>query len=303
MALKKGPAIRAEWLWKWQRRGIIKVVSLLGTRVLLVTGNSRPAKTYHRLDKRKNVAKGTVRYWLGRGIILVPRWDPLKLHYDPTVDKEVQDDGLDEELKKRGMFRLKDGSVIVLIYQHLGSILLFQRQQWHIQLERYAPELQRLSEELARLEKRATQEIEVLEICQGRMEEISEILARIEIREKTANAILHLMRSQISLAISGLKNVLTSKPMESLRLGLPANLTGLKTYLTNAQQQLGRIGKIRPVIRRLGLAYSCLNEVLESLDTRNAEKASQLIVKTSGILERTLQALEQPEDKIRPPTT
>ncbi len=127
MALKKEwPAIRAEWLWEWQERGTVKTSPLFGTRVLFVLCNSRPFKKWGRVEGGQPVFYKT-RYWLAEGVLLVPRWDPLESHFDPERDKGVEE-LTRKELGQRGMYRLEEGEVALLIYQHVEDVLHFKRQ-------------------------------------------------------------------------------------------------------------------------------------------------------------------------------
>ena len=311
MALKKGlPAIQARWLWDWQRRGSVRVESLLGTRVLIVQENGRPSKTYHR-ERDGKVTKETVRYWLGQGIILVPRWDLLDFHCDPVTDEGVKSLALNE-LKQRGMYRLKDGTILVLIYQHVEDTLHFQRQQWHIRLERYAAELQKISTLLAEIEKRALTRISLrkapgieptgelgrlMRHYQHRRGEIHQILVYIAPRERAAEILVHTLRRELQLNQKGIQGILSSKPMKDLLASVPAPIEGMKAYLVKIYLNLNQM-KVRPIVQPLKLAQHYLRGALGALDVGEPGRVVRQLELATENLRKAEQSLQHPKEKM-----
>ncbi|MBU4314731.1 MAG: hypothetical protein KJ821_08080 [Actinobacteria bacterium] len=304
MALKGGlPAVRAEWLWEWQEKGRLRTTSLFGTRVLIVDQSVYLGRVCHR-EKKAEVVKVTPHYWLGKGIFLVPRWDPLEKHRDPLADKGVESLSR-EELRARGMYRLEDGAIVLLIYQHVEDALHFQRQQHHIRLETYARELQRISVDLESIEAKAvaggiTDELGNLDADQRRRrQEIYRILTQLAARERAAEILLDILRREISLAKRNLCATLSSKPMKDFLAGVPVRrpktIEGLRAYLVRIYQSLNQI-KVRPLVTPLNLTQRRLREALGSLDVGE-------VVRLCSQLERAIKSLEAAEQVLKPSAT
>lgn len=309
MALKgKLPAIRAEWLWDWQKSGTIEVESLLGTVVLIVAKNAKPSKTcYQQRDDK--IIKNPSHYWLGQGVILVPRWDPLELHFDPIADDGVEALGL-KELRQRGMYRVNE-KILVLIYQHIEDALHFQRQQWHIHLETYATELQKISALLTEVEERAlakiflgvVPEIEAGELgtlaCRykRRREKIHQILVRIAPRERAAEILVHALQQELQLAERGIRGILSSKSMKDLLAGVPTSLEGLRAYLVKIYLNLNQI-KVRPIVRLLKLSQHYLRGGLGALAVGEIERFKHQLELAIKNLDKAQKSLQHPPEKI-----
>lgn len=317
MALKgKLPAIRAKWLWDWQRKGTIEVESLLGTMVLIVAKNAKPSKTcYQQRDDK--IIKNPIHYWLGQGVILVPRWDPLELHFDPIADDGVEALRL-EELRQRGMYRVNE-KILVLIYQHVEDALHFQRQQWHIHLKTYAAELQKISALLTEIEERALAKIflrEVPEIEAGelgtlarrykrRREEIHQILVRIAPRERAAEILVHALQRELQLAEKGIRGILSSNSMKDLLAGVPTSLEGLRAYLVKIYLNLNQI-KVRPIVRPLKLSQHYLRGGLGALAVGEIERFKhqlELVIKNLDKAQKSLQHPPEKIEKLKPTAT
>lgn len=308
MALKAGlPAIRAKWLWDWQERGTIKTVPLLGTRVLVVAENSRPFKTWHEFANG-DVLKNATRYWMGEGVLCVPRWDPLDIHYDPIYDSGVKTLGL-EELKEQGMYRL-NGKLLVLIYQHVEGALHFQRQQWHIRLERYAAELKEIRSFLNEIEDHALRKVfleeapaEVAELgvlarrLRRRRQEIHQILVHIAPRERAAEILVNALWRELQLSQRGIQGVLSSKSMEELFTGLLTRKEGLRAYLVKIYLNLNQI-KVRPIVRPLKLVQHYLRGGLGALDVGEIEMFRHQLESAIENLEKAQKSLQHPKEKI-----
>lgn len=312
MALKKGLlAIRAKWLWDWLERGTIQVVPLLGTSAtgaLVVVQDARPFKTCHQQEDGEAVKKA-MRYWLGEGTLLVRRWDPLSIHYDPIADAQIATMGLDE-LKERGMYSLKDGTMLVLIYQHIEDALHFQRQQWHIRLEAYAAELQEISALLAGIEERALagiseeirgEELGTLGILDSRYrhrrEKIHTILTHLASRERAAEILIDTLRYELQLTQKSLQGVFTSKPMEDLLNDVPTSVEGLRAYLVRIYRNLNQL-RVRPIVRPLKLAQHYLRVALGALDVNEPLSLKHQLELALENLDKALFSLEHPKEKI-----
>ncbi|MDP3093876.1 MAG: hypothetical protein Q8N16_03885 [bacterium] len=292
MALKKGLlAIRAAWLWEWQEKGILEVASLFGTRVLIVAENARLRRTCYQKG-----GKVSTRYWLGKGTILVPRWDPLKFHYDLVADKRVEIMS-PEEQRERGFYRLDNGDLLVLIYQHLEDALHFQRQQWHILLESYPQELQGISNNLAKIEERALEHSGDRLSGLGydyrrRREEIHRIITRLAGREKAAAILLKVLNEEIALAQKSLLFALSSQPVKDLLKGISVNDQGLRAYLVRVYLNLSQM-RVRPVVKSLARAQSNLRAALGSLAVGEASRMVHCIKLAIKNLEEAKKNLQQ----------
>lgn len=304
MALKDGLlAIRAEWVWKWQKKGRLRTTSLFGTRVLIVDQSAYLGRVCHRGEEAE-VVKVALRYWLGKGIFLVPRWDPLEEHRDPLADKGVESLSW-AELRARGMCRLKDGTIVLLIYQHVEDALHFQRQQHHIRLETYARELQRISVDLESIEAKAaaggiTDKLGNLDGDQRRRrQKICLILTRLAERERAAEILLDILRQEISLAKRNLCATLSSKPMKDFLAGVPVRrpktIEGLRAYLVRIYQGLNQM-KVRPLVTPLNLTQYHLREALGSLDVGEVTRLCRQ-------LEQAIKCLEMADESLSPATT
>lgn len=283
MALKKEwPAIRAEWLWEWQKRGTVNTSPLFGTHVLFTVCNSRPFKKWWRVENGEPVSYKT-RYWLAEGILLVPRWDPLEIHFSPKKDKRVKELS-QRELGQRGMYRLEDGEVALLIYQHVEDVLHFQRQQWHIRLETYAAELAEIEDALSELEKIAvesTRKVDrdlktasLITQYQRRRQEIHEVLFSIRDREKAAQWLLYSLKRELALAKEGMQGALRSEPLQKLRQGEWTSLKGVQAYLVNIYEQLGGL-RIQPTVYNVNWAQEALLSALGALAVRDPQAFSR----------------------------
>lgn len=297
MALKKGwPAIRAAWLWKWQEDQVIETVPLFSTRVLIVAKNARPAKSYYK-QINSETAKFTVRYWLSKGTILAPRWNPLKFHYDPVADKWLEFSSRDEQ-KTRGIYRLDNGELLVLIYQHVEDALHFQRQLWHILLEDYPQELQKISSNLAVIEERALESSNGTLCALGydyrnRRQKIHQIMVKLTAREKAAEILLRVIEEEVGYIKRSLRSCLNSKPIKDFLKSGFTNTQGLKTYLIRSYLNLSQMG-VRPIVKPLGLAQCQIRAALGSLDVLD-------VIRVVHHLELAVQNLEKAEKVLKQP--
>ncbi|MFW6109846.1 MAG: hypothetical protein ACOC6Q_00220 [Patescibacteria group bacterium] len=275
MALKKEwPSIRAEWLEEWLERGTIEAAPLLGLPelgVLVPTKGCRPQKTWYRKENGE-VIKETTRYWLGEGVLLVSRWDSLEIHYDPKADQNIEKAST-EELKSRRMFRLKDGTILVLIYQHVEDILHFQRQQWHIELDTYQQELEEIFGKLREVEmavtalKRSRKESTRLpRRLRRRRKEIQQILLQAIVpREQAAEMLIETLWKEFKLAEEGIENSFASEPMKDFLAGEDISAEGLRSRLVNIYHQLNQM-KVRPVVLPLRKVSKRYRNALGALD-------------------------------------
>ena len=310
MALRKDwPAIRAEWLWPWTARETVQVNSLFGTRVLLVAKNAQPFKTRYEL-KNGEVIKHPTRYWLGEGIILVPRWDPLDFHFDPLSDDEVETLGPDE-LKKRGMYRLNE-KILVLIYQHVEDALHFQRQQWHVSLETYTQELRKISTQLSEIEDRVLKSISLKEAqrieiseeigsfernLKQRRKKIYQIIVKgITPREKAAEMLIQALQREVQGVKRQIQIVLASKSVKDLAAGVSTSVEGLRAYLVRLYMSLNQV-KVRPIVRALKLIQYCLRGALGSLDVGEIKRFKHQLGLVIENLEKAKKNLQQPKKK------
>lgn len=303
MALRKDwSAIRAEWLWPWIARGTVQVNPLFGTRVLLVAKNAQPFKT--RYDKE--FIKHPTRYWLGEGIILVPRWDPLDIHYDPVADDGVETLGPDE-LKKRGMYRLNE-KILVLIYQHVEDALHFQRQQWHVSLETYAQELKEISNQLREIEDHTLKNISLKEAqfeqlgarednLRQRRKKIHQIIVKgIAPREKAAEILIEALWDEVQIAERRIRAILISKPVKDLLADISVTIKGLRAYLIGIYQNLNQI-KVRPIVRILKVTQYSLRGALGSLDVGEIKTFKHQLKLVIENLKKAEKLLQQPRRK------
>jgi len=291
MALKNGlPAIRAEWLWRWQERGSITTFPLFGTGVLIVANNNRPQITFHQ-EKKGQIVKVTIRYWLAEGIILVPRWDPIEEHSDPVADGDIKSLGI-EALKQRGMFQRKmGGQIFILIYQHVDDICAAQRQQVYIQ-KAYTPELQEIEKALAEIEARALRyafvepDTESLRPLIDRKEQVYAILPHIKEREAATKALRSKILGTLKEAERALRVMFISEPFvrwldmnadgllerpsKELLDNVQQLLVGLKNRLVNLYFELNKI-KVRPIVRSLKLAQLYLRASIGAIGVVKVE--------------------------------
>ena len=297
MFLKKGwPAIRAAWLWKWQEDQVLETNPLFSTRVLIVAKNARPAKSYCRRINSETV-KFKVRYWLGKGTILVPYWKPLKLHYDPVADRGLESLNRDEQ-KVKGIYRLDNGELLVLIYQHVEDALYFQRQQWHILLENYPEELQKISSNLAIIEDKALESSNGTLCALGydyrnRRQKIHQIMTKLAAREKAAEILLRVIEEEVGYTKRSLRNCLNSRSIKDFLKSGFANTQGLKAYLVRNYLNLGQMG-VRPIVKPLGLAQYQIRAALGSLDVLE-------VIRAMHHLELAIQNLEKAEKTLKQP--
>lgn len=307
MALREDwPAIRAEWAWSWLARGTLSAEPLFGTRVLLVLDNSRPQKTWSKDEERT-----TTKYWLGEGTLLVPRWDPLEEHFDPVVDAGVEKLSA-EELRARGMIRV-DGQILVLIYQHVDSALHFQRQQWHIRLERYAIELAKIQKQLNVLElnalgilaeapadgrERLQALAEVREHRRDRRREIEAILSvGVAPREKAAEILVVALKRELESVQHRIGGIFTTVTFKKLRSGQPVDKEGLRAYLAGLYFDLEGI-KVRPVVRRIKLAQRHLRLALGAHDVSAFAELERELKAAMGDIGLALPLLSHPPEKL-----
>jgi len=297
VALKKGwPVIRAAWLWKWQEDQVIETNPLFSTRVLIVAKNARPAKSYYR-QMNGETAKFKARYWLAKGTILVPRWNPLKFHYDPVADKGLEPLSRDEQ-KAKGIYRLDNGEFLVLIYQHLEDAFHFQRQQWHILSENYPEELQKISSNLAMIEERALESSNGTLCALGydyrdRRQKIHQIMVKLAAREKAAEILLRVIKEEVAYIKRSLLNCLNSRPIKDFLKSGFANSQGLKAYLVRSYLNLGQMG-IRPIVKPLDLAQCQIRAALGSLDVLEVTRVIHHLKLAIQNLEKAEKTFKQP---------
>lgn len=310
MALNKGqPAIRAKQLWGWVESGTVKVSPLLGTRILIVARNSRPQVTWHRATV-SGPEKHRTRYWWGTGVIFAPRWDPLKEHFDPIADDLAEIEKMsNHQLHQRGMYRLPNGEVVILIYQHVADALHFQRQQWHIRLESYAKELERIAKSLADIETTALKLIGSTESPPAMIEElmnldrkfrerrqrISTITANLADRERAAAILIAELQREITEIRNGIQGSLQSQTLKDLLNGQPTNVAGLQRYLAQKHQRLDEI-LVRPIVRPVRRAQLGLCAAIGSLAVGNGDRAARQLNQTLRLLDGARAALEQPAE-------
>lgn len=294
--------MRARWVWGWLSRGTLSAEPLFGTRVLLVLDNSRPQITHDGL---------TTRYWLGEGILLVPRWDPLELHYDPVADADVEKLSA-EELAQRGMLRVDD-QTLVLIYQHVDGVLHFQRQQWHIRLQKYAAELREIQEDLTILERKALEVLteaptdgrerfralaEVRKRRRDRRREIETILSvGVAPRERAAKILMAALKRELTSVRRRIGGVFNTATYRDLRSGRPVSKEGLRTYIADLYFDLEGV-KVRPVVRRIKLAQRHLRLALGALDVSVYAELEKELKAAAEDLELVLPLLKHPEEKL-----
>ena len=307
-------------------RGTVQVTPLFGTRVLLVAKNAQPFKTRYEL-KNGEVIKHPTRYWLGEGVILVPRWDPLEIHHDPVADKKVEILGVDE-LKESGLYRLDekilvrqsikpfgfailDEKILVLIYQHVEDALHFQRQQWHISLETYSKELKEISTELREIEEhviksislKETQRIEIFRELSSledryrrRRQKIRQILTHISPREKAAEMLIQALQREVQGVKRQIQIVLASKSVKDLVAGVSTSVEGLRAYLVRLYMSLNQV-KVRPIVRALKLVQYCLRGALGALDVGEIKRFQHQLELVIEKLEKSQRLLQQPKKK------
>lgn len=314
MALNKGqPAIRAKQLWGWVESGTVKVSPLLGTRILIVARNSRPQVTWHRATV-SGPEKHRTRYWWGTGVIFAPRWDPLKEHFDPIADDLAEIEKMsNHQLHQRGMYRLRDGNVVILIYQHVADALHFQRQQWHIRLGSYGNELRRLQEALGVIEEVALAHVtapnppaEVLPQLEAaenslrqRRQQIETITTHLADRERAAAILIDALQRETTAVRNGILGSLQSQTLKDLLNGQPTNVAGLQRYLAQKHQRLDKI-LVRPIVRPVRRAQLGLCAAIGSLAVGNGDRAARQLNQTLRLLDGARAVLEQPAEISEP---
>ncbi len=316
MALRKGPAIRAEWVDAWLKRGSLQAAFVGGSRILLVTSDCQPQKTYYR-EKEGEIEKRRRRYWLAKGTLLVTHWVCLDNGYvDPVLDIAVGN-LLDEELKKRGLYRVKQGvrkgELLLLIFMHLEDLLHTQRQQWHIAAG-YEKVLPRISKDLEKVEADLFGWIDLMTLPGSimkpedarlldwrnllalRKEEIEQILSHIRTREELIEGLLNALRKEIRLARESLENTLSSRPVKKMLVGTVTTKErqGLCAHLVEIYRHLGQIKTVKPVIWPLNLAQNCLLCAIGSLYVGEAARFGRQMRLAVANLDKASVSLQQP---------
>jgi len=286
MALKEGLiAIRAEWLCTWIKNGSLKV-NLLGdpkTRVFVVTENSRSSITFH----GKDGAKRTIRYWLAQGTILNPRWDLLSHYFDPVADHEVEN--LEPtELAERFMFRLEDGQIAVLIYQHVEDLPHFLRQQEHVQND-YTIQARIISS------KGMLDKIED-DFCRWFLREwkqqIDRILDRIKLKESAAIDLRNELAKNLRSAEKSIRSILSSEPMKELaKNSKTVSVTGMIVYMVSIYYDLNKM-KVLPLVPFINLAQLHIRGAIGALHVREPER-------TCSHIESAIYHLQEAQDSIK----
>lgn len=292
MVLREGlHALRAEWVWWWLRNGRLEAIPFLDTKALVVTRNCRLRKTYFRLVRRKPV-KFSARYWFGRGVFLVPCWVPLEQVYNPVADKDVEKLS-PQELRERRMYLLNDGTIVVLIYQHVDDLLHFRRQQQHIR-----DQYDLLQREIAyTLE---TLENEILawaykNLFSQRKAKIEEILRRRQPFEEAGKVYSGSLSERLRLWHDQVLGILSSKQGESFINGVSVLLEGMKNYINRLQTEFDSID-VRPVRRFLSLSRRRLQEAIAALETNNPTGFKRGMELAAKHLQRAQEALRQSEE-------
>ena len=292
MVLREGlPVIRAEWVWFLLKKGALKAVPLLETRVLVVVSPCRFRKTYCR-EMGGKLVKRAVRYWLGRGIFLAPRWFPLEQVYDPVADQGIEVFGL-EKLKERGMYRLSDGQIVVLCYQHVDDLLHLQRQQWHIQ-EEYDRELERLGAVVATIENKALIWLEA-----NRRKAIVQILQRRRPIEDACAVYLAVVSRKLKDWKDQVLAVFSSQDAKKFAEKGETS-QGLRARLETICSELDSL-VVRPVRRFLNLSRRRLQEAIAALEANNPTGFKRGIELAAKHLQRAQEALRQPQEVELPP--
>jgi len=286
MALKEGlTAIRAEWLWVWTKSGSLKINLLVDpkTRVFVVTENSRPSITFH----EKDGAKRTIRYWLAQGTILNPRWDLLSHYFDPVADQGIEK--LEpEKLAERFMFRLKDGQIVVLIYQHVEDLLHFLRQQEHVQ-DDYTIQARIISS------KRMLDKIED-DFCrwflQDWKQQIDRILDRIISKERAAKDLRNKLAINLRSAEKSIGSILSCEPMKELaKNNKTVSVIGMIAHMVSIYTDLNKM-KVLPLVPFINLAQFHIRGAIGALQVREVERACSHI-------ESVIYHLQEAQDSIK----
>jgi len=264
MALKPGlPAMRAESVWQWLKRGSLHAGPLYNTRVLLITENSQPVA-------------GGIRYWLGRGVLLVPKW----IKYTGSENVSELDDAV---LHQRGMYRQQDGLMVMLIYQHVEDVLHLQRQQWHV-YEGFRPTGKEITE-LTDIEK----------VAAGNEKHVARIVWQASERERAADSLLVSMRNVLNSAIGGLAWVLDNKATARFLAGEEPSLELVSRALAMTCKNLNHLRGVRPVGRLVSLAQGHLRGAIGSLHVGDAAEFSRAMLFAKGALVQARAAMDQPE--------
>jgi len=285
MALKEGlTAIRAEWLWVWKKSGSLKVNLLVDpkTRVFIVKENSRPSITFH----EKDGAKRTIRYWLAQGTILNPRWDLLSHYFDPVADQGIEK--LEpEKLVERFMFRLKDGQIVVLIYQHVEDLSHFLRQQEHVQ-DDYTIQagiisskgmLDKIEDDFGRW------------LLQDRKQQIDRILDRITSKEKAAKDLRNELAINLKSAEKSIRSILSSEPMKELAKNKTVSAIGMIAHIVSIYTDLNKM-KVLPLVPFINLTQFHIRGAIGALNVRELERACSHI-------ESAIDHLQEAQDSIK----
>jgi hypothetical protein len=204
-----------------------------------------------------------------------------------------------EELARRGMFRLEDGTIIVLIYQHDEDLLALQRQQWHIRLETYSRELQGIEADLDKIESQltftSTKPPYLAVELRRRRRNIHSILTALAPRGMAAKLFLETLKNELQREMRSLEAALSSQPIKKSWSGDRAE--GLRAFLVGSYKRLGEL-QIRPVVRPLGIAKNHLVVTLGSLDVGDTPNISRQIKLAMEWLVKALKLLEHPEGKM-----
>jgi hypothetical protein len=186
----------------------------------------------------------------------------------------------------------------VLIYQHVEDALHFQRQQWHILLENYPEELQKISSNLAIIEEKALENSNGILYALGydyrnRRQKIHQIMVNLAAREKAAEILIRVIEEEVGYIKRSLLNCLNSKPIKDFLKSGFANTQGLKTYLVRNYLNLGQMG-VRPIVKPLGLTQYQIRAALGSLDVLEVIRAMHHLELAIRNLEKAEKTLKQP---------
>jgi hypothetical protein len=193
---------------------------------------------------------------------------------------------------------LDNGELLVLIYQHVEDALHFQRQQWHILLENYPEELQKISSNLAVIEERALESSNGTLCALGydyrnRRQKIYRIMINLAAREKAAEILLRVIEEEVVYIKRSLLNCLKSRAIKDFLKSNFANSQGLKAYLIRSYLNLGQMG-VRPIVKPLGLAQCQIRAALGSLEVLEVARAIHHLELAIKNLEKAEKTLKQP---------